>query len=198
MTERNQEMISRLNYRTGIQVFLVATAIFVGQARAAFLFGPAGNTFIGDRPDTVATGDLDGVVQRLPNRKRGVPHPFSERVALEQLGDHVGRVLVSAGVVDRKDVGVIQGPGRPGLLLEAVEQVGIVGDLLGQHLQGHIALQPGIPGTVNLTHPPGPEGLEDLVGAEACSRRQRHAARLPAQRKFSTSISSEVPKDPSL
>ena len=36
----------------------------------------------------------------------------------------------------------------------------------------------GILSQINLTHPPGPEGLEDLVGAEAGPRRQRHQAAL--------------------
>ena len=39
-----------------------------------------------------------------------------------------------------------------------------------------VTSQPRVAGAVNLAHTPGPEGLEDLVRAEACLCRQRHAA----------------------
>jgi hypothetical protein len=77
-----------------------------------------------------------------------------------------------------KTVKRISPPGL-GLSLETVQAFGLGSELGRQDLEGDIALETGIVGAVDLPHPPGPEGREDLVGAEACSGRQRHAATLP-------------------
>jgi hypothetical protein len=44
-----------------------------------------------------------------------------------------------------------------------------IGDFLGEDLDRHVTIEAGVTGSVHLTHPSSPKGLEDLVGAEACS-----------------------------
>ena len=46
--------------------------------------------------------------------------------------------------------------------------------MLGQHLDGDGAVEAGVGGFVDLAHAPGAEGGVDLVGAEGCSRCERH------------------------
>ena len=54
------------------------------------------------------------------------------------------------------------------LALESRESLGHhTGERSRQHLDGDLALQVGVRGTVDLAHPPGAEGGEDLVRAEA-------------------------------
>jgi hypothetical protein len=75
--------------------------------------------------------------------------------------------------VDGEDVGVIERGDRARLLLEPAESLR-VGGLGGKDLQGDVAPQPGITRPVDLTHPPCPEGGDDLVGAETVARAQGH------------------------
>ena len=86
-------------------------------------------------------------------------------------------------VVDGEDVRVVQGAGGAGLLLEAAELLAI-GDLLGENLDRHLALQARVTGAVDLTHRPRAEQPHDLVRAEsrACLERHRYT---PALRAFS-------------
>jgi hypothetical protein len=105
-----------------------------------------------------------------------------------------------------KTVKRISPPGL-GLSLETVQAFGLGSELGRQDLEGDIALETGIVGAVDLPHPPGPEGREDLVGAEACSGRQprghppgsdatRSSLPLPAPHRQGNDqwIHAEVPK----
>ena len=51
--------------------------------------------------------------------------PLAQRLAFEQLGDHVGRALVGPDVVDLEDVRVVEQAGGARLLLEAAQAVGV-------------------------------------------------------------------------
>jgi hypothetical protein len=77
---------------------------------------------------------------------------------------------VGPDVVNGEDVGVVQGRDGPGLTLEAAQALGVTGDLLGEHLEGDLAVEAGVAGAVHLTHAPGPEGRQDLVSSEQGSR----------------------------
>jgi hypothetical protein len=55
--------------------------------------------------------------------------------------------------------------------LEAGQSLGVPGHLAGQDLDRHLATQLRVASAVDLAHTPGPEGLKDLIGAQAVSRR---------------------------
>ncbi len=74
--------------------------------------------------------------------------------------------------------GWFEGGDGAGLVLEAAPALGIGGRVLGEDLEGDVALETGVAGAVNLAHPPGPEGAQDLVGTETAARRERHHADL--------------------
>jgi len=71
-----------------------------------------------------------------------------------------------AHVVYDGDVGVIQGSGSSGLLLEPRKPLGVGGVLLRENLDRHLAPQPGVLAEVYLAHTARTEQFEDLVGAE--------------------------------
>jgi hypothetical protein len=73
-----------------------------------------------------------------------------------------------------KTSSVVQGTRGLGFGLESPEAVGIGGQLRRQHLDGNLAVEPGVACPVDLTHPPGAERGEDLVGPEAYTGRERH------------------------
>ena len=85
---------------------------------------------------------------------------------------------MGADVVDGEDVGVVEGPGGPGLLLEAEETVAI-GDLLGEDLDRDLAAEAGVTGAVDLAHSPRAEQPHDLVRTEsgACLESHRYTPR---------------------
>jgi hypothetical protein len=118
--------------------------------------------------------DLCRVIDGLARRKGPGGEPAAQRLALEQLGDDIGKALVRADVVDRHDVGVVQDAGRSRFLLEALQAVAVGGQLLGQDLDGHLAAEPGVPRLPDLAHPAGPQRGKDFVGTEAAARRNRH------------------------
>ncbi len=65
---------------------------------------------------------------------------------------------------------MIQDPGRPRFLLEATETVGILRKRRGQDLDRHLAPEPRITRSVDLSHSARAERREDFVRAEPGSR----------------------------
>ena len=79
-----------------------------------------------------------------------------------------------ADVVERADVRVVEGGDRPGLALEAGTRLGVGGQVVRQHLDGDLAIEPRVPRPVDLTHAARPQGGDDLVGSQASSGVQGH------------------------
>ena len=71
-----------------------------------------------------------------------------------------------------------------GLALESGETLGIPGDLGREDLDRHVAAELRVGGPVHLTHPPGPERLEDLVWAQASTWTEGHTLPLLSLREF--------------
>ena len=113
-----------------------------------------------------AVGDLDRVVDRLALGQSASGKPRAQRLALEQLRDDIGLALEGADVVDRQDVGVVQGPGRLRLLLEAAQPLRIARERRRQHLDRDVPLESLVARPVHLAHSSGANLAEDLVGAE--------------------------------
>lgn len=61
-----------------------------------------------------------------------------------------------------------------GLALEAIAELRVDGDVPGNQLDGDDAVEAGIAGAVDLPHPPGADGGEDLVRAEPRAWADRH------------------------
>ena len=104
----------------------------------------------------------------------GPREPLGEGLALEVLHDQEVDPLVLADVVEGADVGVGEGGDHLRLALEALLDLREDGQVLGQHLDGHRAVQAGVLGPIDLAHAAGAHGLFDLVRAELQSWFQRH------------------------
>ena len=79
-------------------------------------------------------------------------------------------------VVDGGDVRVVQDAGGLGLLLEAAQAVGIGGEGRRQHLDRDLARKARVLRPIHLTHPPGADLAEDLVGTELRARGKGHCS----------------------
>jgi hypothetical protein len=71
--------------------------------------------------------------------------------------------------VDRDDVRMIEGGDRLGFTLKALATIGVVGHLWRKHLEGHLALEPGILGRVDLAHAAGAQPAENPIVTQSYS-----------------------------
>jgi hypothetical protein len=115
-------------------------------------------------------------IDRLRRRQWALRQTLAQGLPLQELEDGVADVILDTDVEQGADVRVVQARDRAGLPLEAGEGVGVFGHALGQDLDRHVTVEPGVAGTVNLTHAPGPDRLQDLVRAETVARGERHRA----------------------
>ena len=116
-------------------------------------------------------GDLRSDADGAPDREGLGGGKLPQRSSVHQLHRYVGRGTRLADLVDRDDVGMVQGRGGAGLLLEARQPIRVERDLLGQDFQSHLAAEPGVPRPVHLSHSPRAERSEDLVGTKPGARR---------------------------
>src|SRR4029077_9693265 len=110
--------------------------------------------------------DLDRVVQGLADRQWTCAQTLAQRVALEQLGDHVGRAGVLTDVVHRENVWMIERRGGARFLLEAVHALAVRSKRREDNLDRDVARETRIARAIDLAHAAGPEQSQDLVGAE--------------------------------
>ena len=78
---------------------------------------------------------------------------------------------VLADLIDRADVGMVQGRGGTGFLQQTVGGVLV---LLGEYFNGDRALERRVVGLVDRTHSAGPDGSDDHVGSELRAGFKRH------------------------
>ena len=100
-------------------------------------------------------GDLPRIAERRLKRQR----PF-RRLPLDELHHEV----VGSDVVQRADIGMVQGRDGPHLAL------GSLAELLGGHLDGHVPTDAGITCAIHLAHAAGADSGGDFVGAEPRAR----------------------------
>ena len=91
---------------------------------------------------------LDALLQGLP---------------LQKLHDDKGLAFMIPDVVNDTDMGMVEGRSRPGLSLKPFQGLPVLGELLGQKLQGHVAAEAGVLGLVDHTHAPAAQFLDDFV-----------------------------------
>ena len=89
-------------------------------------------------------------------------------LAADVLHDDVVAVagLVEAEVEDLDDVGVHQAGGGERLAAEALDERGVVGEVLGEQLDGDLALEPAVEGQVDGRHAAEAEPVAELVAAD--------------------------------
>ena len=109
-------------------------------------------------------GDLFGNGQRFIEGNRALFDALRQRLTLHQFHHQV----VGADVVERADVGVIQGSDRAGFRLEALAEA------FRRNFDGDIAAKARVVGAIHLAHPARADGREDLVRAEFVAGGKRH------------------------
>ena len=127
-------------------------------------------------------GDLPGDDDGLVRRQRPALQPLGEVLALRQLHDQDVRLRPvverhALEAVEVRDAGVVERGEDLRLALEAGEALGVVGEGLGQQLEGDLAAELRVGGAVHLAHPARAERREDLVASQATTGCQAQCAR---------------------
>ena len=97
--------------------------------------------------------------------------PFRQRVAFHQLEDQrphgrlcwARRRIVLFKPVDAADVRMIEGGEQLRFAPEPGDAIGIAREDIGEQLDRHVAIEPGIAAAIDLAHAAGPDRRDDLV-----------------------------------
>ena len=89
--------------------------------------------------------------------------PVLQRNAIQKLHDDEGLVSALSNLVDRADVGMVQGGSSASFSTEAFQCLWVSGKVFRQEFQGDKAAKLGVLSLVNHTHPAAAELLDDPV-----------------------------------
>ena len=104
--------------------------------------------------------DLDGRTER---RRPELTHDAREGVPVDVTHVEVGLVVDLAVVVDRHDVRRVHTPHEVGLAAEELEVVGLVGLLVGNHLERDDTVVARVAGPPDTPHAALPDDVEQFV-----------------------------------
>lgn len=125
-----------------------------------------------------AVGYLRGDSSRSSRRYRALADEGAERFAGDQFRDDIRRVLVQPDIVNRHDVGMVQGGGEAGFLLEAAAAFFVASHRFRQNLQRNLPAHAAVDRPVDFAHASGAERADDLVRPNRGGS-LRHGAILP-------------------
>ena len=97
------------------------------------------------------------------DRQRAGAEDLVQRGAVDQLHHDEAAAFVLADVVERADVGVVQGRGGAGLALEAFRGQRVGGGRLGQELHRDVAAEAEVLAPVHHTHAASAQPIDDAV-----------------------------------
>ena len=118
--------------------------------------------------------DARGQIERLAHGERSGVNPLAERRADEELRHDIRGAPVVADVIERDDVGMVQGGGGACFLLEAGDAIRIADGQLREHLDGDFAVQPGVDRAIDFAHSACAKPVGDPIRTEGRARGERH------------------------
>ncbi len=119
-------------------------------------------------------GDLSSQADDLSHRERALFQSGGERLSIEVLHDEKRDATILGDVMKHADARVLERSDGLGLAQEPFAKLAVTRDPWRQNLQRDSAVQAQVPGQVDLTHSPGPEGRLNFVPAQATAGGQTH------------------------
>ena len=125
-------------------------------------------------------------IETLSRRQRSAHEPPTQRFAVEELGNQIGRMhrpslivhhVGAADVVHRDDVGMVDGGDRARLPLEPRQAIRVARERGRQDLDRDVAPEPRVARLVDDAHATGADKGHDFVGPEPRAGRQCHGWR---------------------
>src|ERR1700682_4180613 len=96
-----------------------------------------------------------------------------QRLAVEELHGDERLAALLADVVNRADVGMVESRCGLRFTLKTGKSLGVFGYFIGQELQGHEAMQPGVLSLVDDTHVTTAQLLDDAVMRDGLADHER-------------------------
>jgi hypothetical protein len=121
-----------------------------------------------------AGNDLVRNIECLVEAKGPCGDALSQRRTFDELHDDDRLAFDLLEAMDRRDVGMIQRCEDLRLASEARQAVGIVREVLGQHLDGDVAIQARIAGAPDFAHAARTNLVYELERTEFCASSQGH------------------------
>ena len=92
-----------------------------------------------------------------------------QRHPVQKLHDDERLAVLLADVINRADVGMVQGGSCLGLAPETLQSVAVLGYIFGQELQAYKTVESAVLGLVHHTHPAAAQFLDDAVVRDGLS-----------------------------
>ena len=110
-----------------------------------------------------AIGNFDGDVEELGNFDGPALDAVLKSLPFEKFHGDEGAAFEFANIVNGADVGVIEGGSGAGFAMEALDGLGIIGNVVGEEFEGDVAAEAGVLGFVDHAHPAAAEFFLDGV-----------------------------------
>src|SRR5262245_15814317 len=118
--------------------------------------------------------DVPANMENLFNRNRTTLNALSESLAFDQLEHEKSCTFRFLEIVDRSDIGVVQGCENFGLSLKPAHPICVARELIGQDFDRNVALQFRIARTIHLTHSALTEKGRNFERTKSCTYIYRH------------------------
>jgi len=99
---------------------------------------------------------------------------FGKRLASDILEQEVLRAVVHLKGVDSGYVRMVELCRRFRFAFKSAQPIRVVGERLGQRLDGHVTIQPCVAATVHYPNAAVSDLMRDLVVPHSCARNERH------------------------
>src|SRR5579863_2396592 len=110
--------------------------------------------------------DFYSNLQNLIKRKRALLQALGDSLAFEILHDQEVGAVLSANVVERADIGMLERGNSFGFALHPLFQLRVRGQVRGQNFDGNSAVEAGVPRPIDLAHTTHAERGDDFIRTE--------------------------------
>ena len=111
-------------------------------------------------------GHLRRNINELANGHGAASDKIAERFAAYEFACDVRSSIMFADIEDADDVGMVEGSGGAGFLLESGAAAWVRGECMRQNLERDLAVESGIEGAEDLAHAARAKGRDDPVGSD--------------------------------
>src|SRR5579872_657210 len=114
--------------------------------------------------------DFHSNFQQLSERQCAPAQALGERLAVEELHDEEVGTVLRADVVEMANVRMIQRGNGAGFALKTLLKLGSVGEVSGENLDGHEAIEARVFRAVDLSHAAGAQRRLNFIGTKPGAR----------------------------
>ena len=96
--------------------------------------------------------DIGPVLQNLRNRKRAFGQTIGQSFTFQKFHDQVVGSILMANIVERANVGMVQGGDGSRFSVESLLGFGVLGQMVGKDFYSDGAVEASVEGAIDLSH----------------------------------------------